>query len=454
MKRKKGAFGVESVIGFIIAIAIFLVALAAIFFATRSSVPPDTGKVDLQSKANQGLDLLVTTPGVPENWQINPDSGPTAIQRLGLTKGGGSTVLSTDKFNCMSGASLKANPDNGKLDYAEAKAALGMAGYDFHIRTYPVFTGSETGYGTVALSDMRVAYIGDYSNLVNPPNPLWDYFESSASAEESDAVSRLGAQFTNVLYIPPLAPSQLPPIGEREGDKFADESDYIQNNLVPRLNSGYYSVLVVGSNVDQTALTPQAVKDAIASWVRAGGRLVVLGGQQNANWLEPFLTTGTRSASGGVYVPDNGHPILNTPNKLNYLAYPDPGRGWVVPNETYSHIITKGPAPGQKDRIEDVLAVSNDGAVDAQGNSIFGNGTLILTTYIPYDIATQLGQDEERKFFANIFMYVAHRSVYLDYGPAVPLGVDVAFAERLPLVEYTKLGNLEIRIVIYVWKGA
>jgi len=224
---------------------------------------------------------------------------------------------------------------------------------------------------------------------------------------------------------------------------------------VPRLNnSGYYSVLVVGSNVDQTALTPQAVKDAIASWVRAGGRLVVLGGQQNANWLEPFLTTGTRSASGGVYVPDNGHPILNTPNKLNYLAYPDPGRGWVVPNETYSHIITKGPAPGQKDRIEDVLAVSNDGAVDAQGNSIFGNGTLILTTYIPYDIATQLGQDEERKFFANIFMYVAHRSVYLDYGPAVPLGVDVAFAERLPLVEYTKLGNLEIRIVIYVWKGA
>ncbi len=451
--------GVESIIGFIIAIAIFLMVLTVILFATKSSVPPDTGKVDLQSKANQALNLLVTTPGVPENWNVNPDSGLTKIERMGLTKGGGSTVLSSDKFNCMSGASLYANSSNGKLDYAEAKTALGMAGYDFHIRAYPVFTGSGTGYGTMALGDLRVAYIGDYSDPVNPPSTLWDNFESAASKEESDAVSRLGAQFTNVLYIPPLTlpppPPPLPPpppILERQGDKFADKSDYIQSNLVPRLNSKYYQILVVGSNVDQDALTPNPIKGAIESWVKEGGKIIVLGGQQNANWLAPFLTTGTRGASGGTYVPDSGHPVLNAPNKLNYPAYPDPGRVWPVPNETYSHIITKG--LGQNDKMNDVLALSNDGALDAKGKSIFGNGTVILTTYLPCDIATQLGQDEERMFLANLFMYAAHRTVYLDYGPAIPSGVDVAFAERLPLVEYTKIGNLEIRIVIYVWKGA
>lgn len=439
--------GVEAIIGFIIAIGIFVLVFAVVIFAIRTSVPPDTGKTDLQSKANQALNILVTTPGVPENW----DRGPDNVQRLGLTETSTSNLISSSKLNCMSDASLESSA-NGRLDYAEAKNALGMKGYDFHIRTYPVFP--QSAYGTAGISDIRVAYIGNYGSVVNPPSLLWDQSETSESKDESGAISNLGARFTNVLYIPPLIRlPPLPPIGEREGDKFADVSDYIQNNLVPRLDNNSYQILVVGSNVDQTALTPAAVKGAIARWVRAGGKLIVLGGQQNANWLEPFLTTGTRGASGGVYIPDTGHPILSVPNRLRYTEYPDPGRTWVVPNETYSHIITKGPAPGQMGKMMDVLAVSNPGALDDKGNKIFGNGTVILTTYLPYDIGSRLGIDEERKFFTNAFMYVAHRTVYLDYGPAVPSGVDVAYSERISLVNYPGFGTIETRFVIYVWQG-
>ncbi|MDD5503019.1 MAG: hypothetical protein PHH26_06130 [Candidatus Thermoplasmatota archaeon] len=452
--KRRANQGVENLIGFIVAVGVFTVALIVILASVRNSVPPNTGITDLKSKASQALTVLSTTPGVPENWHLNPDYGPTQIERLGLAQSSTSSTLSGDKFIAMTGCALSANPTNRKLDYAEAKLALGLSGYDFHVRTYPVFEGSTTGYGTVAISDMKVAYIGNYGSLTNPPSVLWDVSETSESTEESTAVSLLGAQFTNTLYIPPLTQLwPLPPILERQGDKFADKSDYIQNNLVPRLTSNYYHILVVGSNTDQTALTPSAVKNAITNWVRAGGRLIVLGGQQNANWLEPFLTTGTRGASGGIYVPDTGHPILNVPNKLSYSSYTDPGRTWIVPDETYSHVITKGPAPGQKDKMEDVLAISNDGAVDSKGDTIFGNGTIILTTYLPYVISSQLGQKEEAMFLANMFMYVAHRTAFLDYGPSIPSGVAIGTSEKLSLASFAKFGSLEVHFIFYVWKG-
>ncbi len=197
------------------------------------------------------------------------------------------------------------------------------------------------------------------------------------------------------------------------------------------------------------------IKSEINAWVKAGGNLVVMGGQQNAEWLQPFLTSGTRPARGSAFIPDIGHPVLNTPNKLDAIRYPDTANGWQVPNATYSHIITKGPLNQQGDKWLDLLAVSNSGSRAINGSDdIFGNGSVILTTFIGKELSDLFGFPEECKFFANLFMYVVNRNVYLDYGPTIPFGVDVAYSERMSLVDYPKDVWGEMRMVLYVWRGA
>ncbi|MDD5503020.1 MAG: hypothetical protein PHH26_06135 [Candidatus Thermoplasmatota archaeon] len=428
MPLKNDDSGIEHLIGIIVAIGIFLLAFAIISSAAKTSIYRETGKTDLYCKANQAITLAASSPGIPAYWEQNPDAGGTKIQRFGLADETNPYALSSKKFINMADALLDADPDNGKLDYEEAKFALGLQGYNFHLRAYPIFEDeASTGYGTLWLDDVNVAYVGNYDGST----------EMEESMSESATVSALCVEFANSTY-----PS---------GDKFPDTSS-LETSLVQTLDSDYYKILVVGSKVGQTALTPAAIKGAIERWVKRGGNLVVLGGEQNANWLEPFLTTGTRGASGGTYVPDKGHPVLNTPNHLSYDCYTDPERAWILPNETYSHIITYGPAPGQKGYMKDALAISNRGVINDKNETIFGNGTVILTTYLAYNLSEYLGLSEECRFTANLFVYGAHRNMFLDYGPPIPSGACVAYSERLPVVNYLNYGLVEMRMVIYVWK--
>ncbi|MCA1811013.1 MAG: hypothetical protein LC623_03260, partial [Halobacteriales archaeon] len=158
------------------------------------------------------------------------------------------------------------------------------------------------------------------------------------------------------------------------GDVYPDVKGYIDANLAGRLAG--YDLLVVGSGVDQSSLTANAVKSAIRDWVLAGGTLVVLGSDKsNYQWMQPLFDSGIKTANGAASAPDPSHPLLQEPHTLDWPNYNDHSLGWDIKTDGFSDVIVKD---GQ-----DVMAVSDDGSL--------GSGRVILTTYLPREIAATMG---------------------------------------------------------------
>jgi len=199
-----------------------------------------------------------------------------------------------------------------------------------------------------------------------------------------------------------------------------------------------YATLVVGSAVDQNALTSAHVKHAVRDYVLAGGRLIVLGTDtQNYQWLEPIFDAGIATASGGLFTPDLAHPLLSTPNPLAYANYPTNGYVWVINNGADKFVQVVGSGD------DHVLAVSKPQA--------FGAGSLILTTWLP----SQMAGEEPFRFLANSITYGYYARLYLDFGPPVPKGVAVASATRTLLVDKTAVGDgklVEVALVLHLWE--
>lgn len=207
-----------------------------------------------------------------------------------------------------------------------------------------------------------------------------------------------------------------------------------------------FDLIIVGSNIDQNALTANEVKNAIRDYVELyGGRLVVLGGEQNVNWLQPLFHVGIRDGTGqGISTPDTTHPLLTVPNELDYSAYSTNDKEWdfsASADDDLFHMVV-GTQTGH------VLSSSTAGAFGATGQ----DGVIMLTTYLPYTMSF----DQASRFLANTITYGRYHHLFADLGPSVPEGIPVASVTRSATMDRTTNGSgayTELTFTLYVWRG-
>jgi hypothetical protein len=163
---------------------------------------------------------------------------------------------------------------------------------------------------------------------------------------------------------------------------------------------------------------------------------------QAYQWLQPLFFTGVATVNGAATAPDVSHPLLKEPNELAWTSYDSHGRGWDIKDtgsgahyDDFSHVIVQDG--------EDILAISKDGA--------FGQGTILLTTFLPREIAATLGLEEAMGFLENIILYADHTNLYLEYGPAAPFGTPVSIAVRQSWLWDETLGQVPVRIEVQTW---
>ncbi|HUR25153.1 MAG TPA: hypothetical protein VM327_03955 [Candidatus Thermoplasmatota archaeon] len=463
MAFKQDGSASAQVISLVVAAAVFLAAVGSLLLVSRGS-GKDSSTADAAAKdieASSLADLIIGSPGI--GWSLGADQ----VTRLGLAATNGSGIQPSS-IQALKGA-MATSAANSKVDYPDAQRSLDMdpaSSQQFHIRMYPV--GMDTVYNA-SLSGLRVAYIADFNGFpgvtvpattlptqyVPVANTMLNVSMPAATALERQAIRDLGVDFTDQIFMVDGSPNvklarlaqpdiSLPVamgVTAIDGDVYADDKNYLDATLPGRLNG--YDLLIVGSGVAHSTMTSNAVKDGIRDWVLAGGMLVVLGsGGMAYQWLQPLFSTGIATVNGAAMAPDVSHPLLKEPNVLSWTSYDSHGRGWDIKDQgsgahynDFSHVIVQGG--------EDVLAISNDGA--------FGAGRILLTTYLPREIAQTMGVGEAMAFIENIVLYADRTNLYLEYGPPAPLGEPVSVAVRQSWVWDPVLGQVPVRFEIQTW---
>jgi hypothetical protein len=456
--------GMGQVVALLAAGAVFFATLGALLMAANQ-VADDASPADSAAKhaeAGSLADILVGSPGV--GWA----GGPDALGRLGLgaTNGSGLQQSSIDALR----GGMAATTPNGKVDYPDALASLGMdpdGQSGFHVRIYPV--GLDTLHGK-AMSNLKVAYVADWTSLATVKVQSTDS-DKAASANaalntsmaantvtERQALKDLGVKLTNRVYVTTTTPTilvdypgilpdlplltvlNLPLL---EGDVYPDSKTYLDTVLAPRLTRDRYDVLLVGSGVDHSTLNSGATKTAVKNWVLAGGSLIVLGSDEKSTaWLNPLLNAGVATVNGAPIAPDVSHPLLKEPWVLAWTAYDSKGQAWdiqesggVAAYQDFSHVVLQGG--------DDALTVSKQAA--------FGQGQVILTTYRARDIAVAQGQAEADHFLENMLSYTDRSRLYLDYGGTVPADQPVSLAVRESWLWDGVYGQVPVRIEVLAW---
>jgi hypothetical protein len=209
------------------------------------------------------------------------------------------------------------------------------------------------------------------------------------------------------------------------------------------------NVLIVGSNVDHNVMTSGDVKQCIETWVLGGGTLIVLGSvDMNTHWLESVFHTALESSSGGLSVPDAGHPVLHVADDLDYSSYQHE-RAWRLKTtgsfdaEAAFTRVANDAASGDA-----ILAVGDPGA--------FRNGNVILTGWTPYDLrGNGPGIDRtEGLMLTNNLLMLGYRDLFLDYGPPLPENANVQPAVSKVHIEHPQFADpILLDISVYVFPG-
>lgn len=216
------------------------------------------------------------------------------------------------------------------------------------------------------------------------------------------------------------------------------------NSNTPRLD--ITNVLVVGSNVDHSEMTKGQFTNPLRDWVEAGGLLIVFGSPDGTTqWMKNIFKVGDKASSGSLNTPDVNHPLLTVSDQLNYHEYDNKERAWDFAgnsgsfDEYFGSVVKQGDDP--------VTAISDPGA--------FGEGTVIITTWLPYDIfgdGSATAGDEGR-MMVNNFLMQGYRDLFLDYGPEIPRGVEVIPAFKRAQIEHDEIGLVDLDIALYVFPG-
>lgn len=336
-------------------------------------------------------------------------------------------------------------------------ASLHSRGWESFTLTLPL------AYQAVLKSALGVEIFRDTLNVLTttagsftPTGPVSGYTPEDGVVPESAYVAALVAAFDPHVYSATY--SSLPMTYAAGGDVYPDLKGVLNNDLAGYLTDAdgdatlaNYNILVVGSDADHNAMTSAAAKQTIRDWVYAGGFLMVMGSEQQAvNWLQPIFHAAISSASSPLVTPDTTHPLLHTPNDLEYQSFDDQGRAWSYNTpetaDHFTHVIASGS--------EDVLAVSTTG--------VFGKGRVLLTSYEPWDIGGSgaTGDCDPAAIVASCqalqlihnFLTFSYRELYLDYGPPIPSQGHIGAVERIATVWHPELGRqVELVVLVYVF---
>ncbi len=197
-----------TVVSFLAAVAVFalIFAVATMYMAGVAEQGADDTNVDLAAKADNVLNLLITSPGSPADWG-STTADPT---RLGMIKDGSTSIVDIDKVRRLQNRSTQ-------VAYDDAREALGIEqGYDLHIRTTPRFS-LEDGRTNV-LESYHVMYVGGTTTLGNP---------STSSNTETQALEELQLTFRDS--------SATALNGTSPGDEVRDTEYQVAAHLLPRL---------------------------------------------------------------------------------------------------------------------------------------------------------------------------------------------------------------------------
>jgi hypothetical protein len=300
----------------------------------------------------------------------------------------------------------------------------------------------------------------DYMNVVASDSVVYgyttllgsEYIPATSVASEGAYIDVLIRNFDNGVYSADYDSTLVPyAVG---GDIFPDVKSVMNYDLVDALTddngdpSYDYTMIIVGSDIDQNAMTSASAKTAIANWVLGGGTLMVFGSdEQNIQWLQPLFHASQDTANGGLQTPDEGHPVLHIPNDLDYGAYGyETQWGYNAGAESsFTHVISTGSGG-------DVIAVGNPGA--------FGDGRVILSSYRPFDLvddqatacAEPITADCEALLLLHNMVTLSYRYLYLDYGPEIPTDAAVGSTLRIVSVYHPDLRELvTLQLQVFVF---
>lgn len=367
-------------------------------------------------------------------------------------------TLSAEAPYYVTGATVKFDADNYDVNGAHVGnvnarlVLLGPNNKEWQNFTFTWNTTNGKGNqakGVFVLNCANCTTVGNYTAV------LWN---SAMNRRAQDVVYVAAAQmFTGKSTLDPIAQTEVTEIqalvsttefnptrydatANTAGDIFGDDTNG-PSDIVPVLPR--YQWLIVGSEVSQTALNPSQTKNAIADWVAAGGNLIVLGTYQSqSRWLEPIYHAMQANANGAISAPDPTNPILVTPEHLNYDKYLDRGRAWQIDtSEPFTHVLNRGTTGTSMD---DTLTYANPGSL--------GNGTVVLTSYMPGSLTSPQDNVEAEHLLHNL-MSQSYTMLFLDFGPSIPDGVAVGSDQRLVAIPHPNVPGavVQVRIVMYVF---
>lgn len=174
--------GSTSAIGLSVAAATFAIAFVTANVMVTQPAGTDHRSASLETAASTALEVIIGQSGSAASggsWVAHPDS----IGRFGLAADATPNFLDYQKIRLMRNAST-ASATNLAPDYPDVRAALGLAGGDFHLRTYPVIPGYDDPRWTKEPQG-RLAYVGHIdsaqgiANMVPYANTSGNYLNVS-----------------------------------------------------------------------------------------------------------------------------------------------------------------------------------------------------------------------------------------------------------------------------------
>lgn len=448
--EEEAEVAVAQVHAFMAAGIVFMAAIGGIFVYTHSagSAVEQTRHAEAAQAVDAAtlLELLVRDPGA--GW------GGGIVTRLGLANENG-TALNATRL-----AQLQTQGGAGTIDADQARTALGLPQHaGIRLQVEPLDSAIVLDG---MLAGKQVLYIGDWTAVAGITLGIGQGTLANANAQlnltmaangllERNALAATGADFDNRMHIAVGAPTilvqvttlpnvQLPlltvlGIPLAQGDVLHDGKTYIDAVLPGKLATGGYDVLVVGSGVDQSALTGTGVQAAIASFVRGGGDLVVLGSAStNVNWLQALASVTVHPASGALAAATPEHPILSVPNELPWPTYPLPTTAWAVDPTAFDAALMQG---------------TRTALVTSQPEP--GMGRIVLTMLQPRLVAQQLGVPAATQLLQNLLL--EQRTVegaHVVFGDELPGTVTVSSAQRTALLDVE--GTLvPVRLTLWAW---